>query len=69
MTVGLHLIVKDEKKQVQRILKKYEKYFDEIVIAYDSRKASFHTSKKVKWYKYQWIDDFSDKRNLSLIHI
>lgn len=63
MTIGLHLIAKDEKKQIQRILKKYEKYFDEIVIAYDDNKARFKTSNKVKWHKYEWIDDFSHKRN------
>ena len=67
MSIALHIIVKDELEQVRNILTKYARYFDEIVIAVDYKYEEFLELKKVftalSVYKYEWINDFSHKRN------
>ena len=63
--LALAIIVKDEFELVCEIIKKYEKYFDEIALAVDLDIDKFNTlsNDKVSIYPYTWINDFSDKRN------
>lgn len=67
MSIALNIIVKDELEQVRSILTKYARYFDEIVIAVDYNFDEFCELKKtfsaLSVHKYEWINDFSHKRN------
>lgn len=56
MKLGLHIIAKDEVKELQRIIKDYAQYFDEIAIAHDcdSIPQEIKEDDKVKLYKYEW---------------
>ncbi len=68
MKLSLAVIVKNEYLEVQRIIREYEKYFDELVFAVDNEKVlqelvSLYTKSCIKFYKYEWINDFADKRN------
>lgn len=67
MKLALHIIAKNEVEEVGAIILEYEKHFDEIVIAADQRLEEFQELsshyKKVKVFPYEWIKDFSHKRN------
>jgi len=68
-SLALNVIVKDEIKDVERIIKDYAQYFDELCFAIDDDKVLQqlvlnNTSNCIKFYKYTWCDDFSHKRNL-----
>ena len=73
MKLALGLIAKDEVEQFQRIVKDYQMFFDEIVVAVDDRIDEFKTIAKdfpqVKILEYKWINDFADKRNFVHSHI
>lgn len=66
--IALHIIAKDEVDQIQRIVRDYEDYFDEIAIAYDSDLKDLEaikckTPEKLNIHSYKWVNDFADKRN------
>jgi len=63
--LALNVIVKDEIKDVERIVSKYGQYFDEICIAVDKDYKKFKEifKDKVRVFKYKWRDDFAHKRN------
>ena len=65
--LALAVIVKDELDLVKGILEKYSKYFDEVAIAVDDRLKEFEALKEtysnLRVHKYNWINDFSNKRN------
>jgi len=63
MNLALAIIAKDEKQELDRIISDYGKYFDEIVIAWDTEPLYVSDNPKVKVFKYEWIDDFAHKRN------
>lgn len=68
MSIALAIIAKDETEQLKRIIKDYGKYFDEIAIAIDDVDClkeidAYGGHKNRKLLKYDWIDDFADKRN------
>lgn len=73
MSLALHIIAKDEVDEIERIIKKYYDYFDEIAIAYDKEIKPIYPDgeDKVSFYKYNWTDreqergilDFARKRN------
>jgi len=63
MKLALVIIAKDETKELDRIIKDYGDYFDEIVIGYDTKPIYHSENPKVKVYGYEWINDFSHKRN------
>lgn len=65
MSLALCIIAKDEVEAVKRIIEVYGKWFDEICIAVDARHEEFEAlqSDKVKIHRYEWINDFSHKRN------
>ena len=66
-TVSLAIIAKDEDSQEVRIREAYKDYFDEVHVAVDS--FPFGLIKvpgkygKFYYHKYDWCDDFADKRN------
>lgn len=66
MSVALNIIAKDQVDACKGIVTRYAQYFDEINIAIDDQEA-FNVlsawSDKIKLYKYEWINDFSAKRN------
>ena len=63
--LALNVIVKNEIEDIDRIVKKYGQYFDEICIAVDENVEEFEKrfKDKVKVFSYKWCDDFSHKRN------
>lgn len=65
--LALAIIVKDEYDAIVSILEKYHKYFDEVAIAVDFKFDEFvklnKRFNKLKVHKYEWIKDFSHKRN------
>lgn len=63
--LSLAIIAKDEVEKVKEIIKNYSDYFSFIDIAVDQRIEEFQalSSDKVRIYPYEWIDDFSHKRN------
>lgn len=67
MKLALAIIVKDELEQIKEILKKYSIYFNEIILAVDYKFDEFCLLKneypQLEVYQYQWINDFSHKRN------
>lgn len=68
MTFSIATIVKDEKSQVERIIKSYGQYFDELYFAVDDQKVfdelvSAYKDTNCKFYKYEWCDNFAHKRN------
>jgi tetratricopeptide (TPR) repeat protein len=65
-TVSLHVIAKDEFEQITRIVNEYLPFFDEIDVAVDNADTYEYVRTKypqLNVYKYEWIDDFADKRN------
>jgi tetratricopeptide (TPR) repeat protein len=72
-TVSLAIIAKDEDQALCRIIDKYNKYFDEIHIAYDGIYEQLETllmsnfdhlmDDKVFVHQYSWRNDFAHKRN------
>ena len=63
-TITLQVIVKNEIKDVTRIIKDYIDYFDAIQIAYDDDCiGDLGSHPKVELYKYEWQNDFAHKRN------
>lgn len=69
MFLNLAVIVKDEIVQVSRIVKDYEQYFDGLHFAVDdqsvffSLKETYKNNPKINFYKFEWCNDFSKKRN------
>lgn len=69
MKLSLAVIAKDETDQIDRIIHDYAEYFDEIAFAIDDQKVfddctrAYKEIPKVRFYKYEWCDDFSHKRN------
>lgn len=63
MRLALAIIAKDEVNQLNRIIKNYSKYFDEIAIAYDDPICEKVSGDKVHLHKYEWREDFAHKRN------
>ncbi|MCP3684124.1 MAG: hypothetical protein GY861_15695, partial [bacterium] len=69
MKLALAVIAKDEKEDIDRIINDYGFCFDEIAIAVDDTKCfktltkQYKNREKVTFYKYEWIADFSHKRN------
>lgn len=65
--LALAVIVKDEYDLIVNMLDKYSKFFDEVAIAVDFRFDDFVKLKEdfpnLRVHKYQWINDFSHKRN------
>jgi len=60
--LALAIIAKNEVKEIERIVKDYGKYFDEIVVGYDSDIHEL-SHLPIKVYPYVWKKDFADKRN------
>ena len=67
MKISLAIICKDETDQLKRIIKNYDRYFDEICIAIDIQETLIEIAKlnnpKVHLFKYEWKNDFSAKHN------
>jgi hypothetical protein len=65
MKLTLAVIVKDELEQVERIINKYSCYFDYLIFAVDKSFEDFKKleNEKIKFYQYEWCNDFSHKRN------
>jgi glycosyltransferase involved in cell wall biosynthesis len=70
MKLALNVICKDEVNDIDRIIHDYREYFDELVFAVDDQKvfddcsASYHQFyPDIKFYKYEWVDNFAHKRN------
>ena len=63
--LALNVIVKNEIEDVERIVAKYGKYFDEICIAVDENVEKFKIrfKDKIKVFPYKWCNDFANKRN------
>jgi len=63
--LALNVIVKNEIEDVDRIVTKYGKYFDEICIAVDENVDEFKIrfKDKIKVFPYKWCNDFAHKRN------
>ena len=68
-TVTLSVIVKDEVNDVDRLIHDSVEHFDELHFAIDDQKVfddlveSYKFNPKIKFFKYEWINDFADKRN------
>ena len=71
-TVGVAIIVYDERKTIRKCIESIAPYVDQIVVV-GQEGTSNHTikqiqraSKKVEYYNYgKWGDDFAAKRNFS----
>ncbi|HPS61323.1 MAG TPA: methyltransferase domain-containing protein [Candidatus Cloacimonas sp.] len=69
MKLSLAVIAKDEINQIDRIIRDYRQYFDELVFAVDDQAvfdaciSAYHQFPEIKFYKYEWVNDFSHKRN------
>lgn len=67
MKLNLAVIVKDQVFEVEKIIWYYSKYFDELHFAVDLDLEKFQKIKdwgpNVFFHKYEWINDFADKRN------
>lgn len=63
--LALNIIFKNEVHEAERILVKYQDYFDEICFAVDQKIDEFKkfATDKIKIFPYVWIRDFADKRN------
>jgi len=61
--LALNVIVKNEIEDVERIVAKYGKYFDEICIAVDENVEKFKIrfKDKIKVFPYKWCNDFANK--------
>jgi len=73
--LALHVIAKDEVKDIDRIIINYKEFFDEVCFAIDDEKvfkecvAAYHQLSQIKFFKYEWCDDFSRKRNFLVENI
>jgi len=69
MTVTLSVICKDEINDIDRLIHDYVDYFDELHFAIDDQKVfddcseDYKDNKNIKFFKYEWINDFAHKRN------
>ena len=69
MQLALCVIVKDEVNDIDRIIHDYREYFDEVCFAIDDQAVfddcshAYQLDKGIKFFKYEWCDDFSHKRN------
>lgn len=67
MKLNLAVIVKDQIDEVEKIVLAYAEYFDELHFAVDTKYGQFveleNNFGKVFVHKYDWVNDFSDKRN------
>jgi len=67
--LALNVIVKNEYDDVVRIIEKYRKYFGELCFSVDDKEVFDRLSEKynddpiVRFFKYEWCDDFAHKRN------
>lgn len=68
-SVTLAVICKDEINDIDRIIHDYIDHFDELHFAIDDQKVfedcvvAYKDNKNIKFFKYEWINDFADKRN------
>jgi tetratricopeptide (TPR) repeat protein len=68
-TVTLSVIAKDEVNDIDRLIHDSVDHFDELHFAIDDKKVfddlveSYKFNPKIKFFKYEWVDDFADKRN------
>ncbi len=69
-TVTLQIISKDEINDIDRIILKYREFFNEVHFAIDDEKvfkdclAAYHQLQpEIKFFKYEWQNDFAHKRN------
>lgn len=71
-TISLCMIVKNEKIHIARCLESIAELVEEIIVidtGSTDRTAEIASTYTSNVYSYPWKDDFSDARNLSLIHI
>jgi len=68
-SVTLSVIAKDEINDIDRIIHDYLEYFNELHFVIDDQKvfddvfSIYKDNPKIKIFKYEWINDFADKRN------
>jgi tetratricopeptide (TPR) repeat protein len=68
-SVTLSVIAKDEVDDIDRIIHDYVEHFDELHFAIDDHKVlddcseAYKDNPKIKFFKYEWVNDFADKRN------
>ena len=68
-SVTLAVICKDEIDDIDRIIHDYVEYFDELHFAVDDQKVfddcveAYRVNPNIKFFKYEWINDFAHKRN------
>lgn len=71
-TVSLVIIVLNEEKNIQRVIEQHKKYFDEVLVAIDSRTTdsteAVALSCGAKTVLLDWCDSFSDARNRAADH-
>ena len=71
MNLALTVIAKDEVNEIDRIIHDYRQYFDEVVFIIDDEKVfndcseAYKIDKGIRFFKYQWRNDFSHKRNFA----
>ena len=71
MQLALTVIAKDEVNDIDRIIHDYRDYFDEVVFIIDDDKVfkdclnTYQVDKGIRFFKYEWINDFSHKRNFA----
>jgi tetratricopeptide (TPR) repeat protein len=79
MTLGLALIMKDEIKDLDRIIKNYGNFFDKIYVTVTDKKTYITLSKRfptistnnilVELSYFKWIDHFGKARNYNLSQV
>ncbi len=71
-TVSLVIIALNEEKNIRRVIEKHKKYFDDVVIALDSRTTDktwqIANSMQITPIILGWCDSFSDFRNGATSH-
>ena len=71
MNLALTVIAKDEVNDIDRIIHDYRQYFDEVVFIIDDEKVfkdcsnAYQADNGIKFFKYEWCNDFSHKRNFA----
>jgi tetratricopeptide (TPR) repeat protein len=68
-SVTLSVICHDEIDDIDRLIHDYVEHFDELHFAIDDQKVfndcveAYKVNPNIKFFKYEWINDFADKRN------
>jgi tetratricopeptide (TPR) repeat protein len=68
-SVTLSVICHDEIDDIDRLIHDSVEHFDELHFAIDDQKVfadcvdAYKDNPKIKFFKYEWINDFADKRN------